>query len=220
MNNFVSGGPNIPQAGRGGSNFGRNLAAMALGFMGTRNRMLEDQQRNINDLALHMSKREVTDTADKEMGNHWITAAVHGDKTFKDAGMAGLESINAGGVRAQTIYKGNTPNPDKETKATSAKPETTDTAPQSSTESPQPVTKPKKERAASFANASAAVRGGHIDTEQAIDMSPTYAKKFASFHSTNEVRKQSGQAPRKSKNFQNVNANLNGNSDSTNGNKG
>lgn len=221
MKNFVAGGPNIPQAGGGGgSSFGRNLAAMALGFMGTRNRMMEDQQRNINDLALHMAKRETTDSADKEMGNHWITAAVHANRTFTDAGMPGVEALNAGGIRVQTAYKGNEKRtPGAGEKATGTKPETTDTAPDNATEAPQPIKKPK-ERSASFAEASAAVRGEHITPTDAIEISPNYAKKHASFHAENEQRVAEGLKPRKSKNFQTVNANLNGNSGSNNGNKG
>lgn len=229
MNNFVAGGPNIPQAGGNGGGFGRSLAAMALGFMGTRNRMLEDQQRNINDLALHMAKRETTDAADKEMGNHWISAAVHANKTFSDAGMPGIESLNAGGIRVQTAYKGNekrtptegeSPTPVKPNGGgQDGKPDTTDSAPKNSTESPQPV-KAKKERNASFSEASAAVRGEHITPTDALEISPTYAKKYAAFHAENDMRVAAGQKPRKSKNFSTVNQNLNGNSDSNNGNKG
>jgi len=217
MNNFVSGGPNIPQAGSRGGGGGSRLAQLALSFMGTRNRMLEDQQRNINDLALHMSKRETTDAADKEMGNHWITSAVHANKTFLDNGMPGVEALNAGGIRVQTAYKGNEKRtPGEGEAATTSKPETSDTAPTSSTSEPKPI----KERSASFSEASAAVRGEHITPQDAIEISPTYAKKHASFHAENEQRVAEGQKPRKSKNFQTVNANLNGNSGSNNGNKG
>lgn len=220
MKNFVAGGPNIPQARGGGSGFGRNLAAMAMGFMGTRNRMMEERQRNINEIAMHMTKRDLTDSADKEMGNHWITAAVHANKTFTENGMPGVEALNAGGIRVQTAYKGNEKRtPADGEKATTSKPETTDTAPNGSTEAPQPI-KSKKARNATFAEASAGVRSENITPADAIEISPTYAKKHSAFHAENDIRVAEGQKPRKSKNFQTVNANLNGNSDSNNGNKG
>jgi hypothetical protein len=116
MKNFVQGGPNVPQAGNNnpGGGFGRSLASLALGFMGTRNRMLEQQQRHINELALHMSKREVTDEADKDMGQHWITSAYAADQQRQEAGLPGVRSVSSKGFHAQTSYTGNTPDPNKD----------------------------------------------------------------------------------------------------------